>query len=330
MKEVKKRKFEQNYSQWDISGKREQMLDLCLLGTGGMMPLPKRRLTALMMRLNGKGLLIDCGEGTQVAVREQGWSFHDIDIICFTHFHGDHISGLPGILLSMGNADRTEPVTLVGPKGLEKVVGCLRVIAPELPFRLNFIEFENPVEEMNLLGYRIKAFKVNHRVTCYGYSVFVDRVGKFDPVKAAENNVPMKVWSRLQKGNAVEVDGITYTPDMILGPERKGLKVTYCTDTRPVSIISEMASGSDLFICEGMYGEDDKDDKAVEHKHMTFMEAARLAAEAEVAPQRMWLTHYSPSLIRPEEYIDRVRKVFPAIYAPRDLMSLTLDFEKDE
>ncbi len=91
------------------------MLEVCLLGTGGMMPLPNRWLTALMTRLNGSSLLIDCGEGTQVAIREKGWSFHDIDVICFTHYHGDHISGLPGLLLSMGNAERREPVTLIGP-----------------------------------------------------------------------------------------------------------------------------------------------------------------------------------------------------------------------
>lgn len=306
------------------------MLDICLLGTGGMMPLPKRRLTSLMTRFNGKGLLIDCGEGTQVSVREKGWSFHDIDIICFTHFHGDHMSGLPGILLSMGNADRTEPVTIIGPKGVEKVVGCLRVIAPELPFKLKFIELEEPEKEISLLGYRIVAFKVNHGITCYGYSIFIDRAGKFDPEKAAANEVPMKAWSRLQKGNIVELDGKTYTPDMILGPERKGIKVTYCTDTRPVKIISKMASGADLFICEGMYGEEDKDNKAVEHKHMTFTEAVKLAADAEKAPERMWLTHYSPSLIRPEEYIYNARKIFPAVYAPKDMMSLTIDFEKDE
>ena len=108
------------------------MLDLCLLGSGGMMPLPRRWLTALMTRYNGSSLLIDCGEGTQVAVKERGWSFKPIDVICFTHYHGDHISGLPGLLLTMGNADRTEPLTLVGPKGLERVVNALRVIAPEL------------------------------------------------------------------------------------------------------------------------------------------------------------------------------------------------------
>jgi ribonuclease Z len=300
------------------------------LGTGGMMPLPYRRLTALMMRYNGSSLLIDCGEGTQVAIRERGWSFHDIDVVCITHFHGDHISGLPGLLLSMGNADRAEPLTIVGPKGLERTVNALRVIAPELPFEIKFIEIADAVTELNLFGYRINAFKVNHRVTCYGYSVMIDRAGKFDPEKAAANNVPMKAWSRLQKGQTVEIDGITYTQDMILGPERRGLKVTYCTDTRPVKIISEMAADADIFICEGMYGEDDKDNKAVEHKHMTFTEAAKLAAAAEPNPKEMWLTHYSPSLVNPAEYVGRIRSIFPNVIATKDLRTTTLKFIDEE
>ena len=291
------------------------------------MPLPYRRLTSLMTRFNGSSLLIDCGEGTQVAIRERGWSFHDIDVVCITHFHGDHISGLPGLLLSMGNADRSEPVTIVGPKGLEKTVNALRIIAPELPFEINFIELTEPVSELNLCGYRIKAFKVNHRVTCYGYSIMIDRAGKFDPEKAAANNVPMKAWSRLQKGQEVEIDGVVYTQDMILGPERRGLKVTYCTDTRPVKIISEMAADADIFICEGMYGEDDKADNAVDHKHMTFTEAANLAAAADPAPKEMWLTHYSPSLVNPAEYVGRIRKIFPNIIATKDLRTVTLKFE---
>ena len=294
------------------------------------MPLPYRRLTALMMRYNGSSLLIDCGEGTQVAIRERGWSFHDIDVVCITHFHGDHISGLPGLLLSMGNADRTEPLTIVGPKGLERTVNALRVIAPELPFEIKFIEIADAVTELNLFGYRINAFKVNHRVTCYGYSVMIDRAGKFDPEKAAANNVPMKAWSRLQKGQTVEIDGITYTQDMILGPERRGLKVTYCTDTRPVKIISEMAADADIFICEGMYGEDDKDNKAVEHKHMTFTEAAKLAAAAEPNPKEMWLTHYSPSLVNRAEYVGRIRSIFPNVVATKDLRTTTLKFIDEE
>ncbi|MCR5206341.1 MAG: ribonuclease Z [Lachnospiraceae bacterium] len=306
------------------------MLDLCLLGTGGMMPLPYRRLTALMMRYNGSSMLIDCGEGTQVAIRERGWSFHDIDVLCITHFHGDHISGLPGLLLSMGNAERTEPVTIIGPKGLERTVNALRIIAPELPFEIKFIELSEPVTELKLFGYRINAFKVNHRVTCYGYSVSIDRAGKFDPEKAAANNVPMKAWSRLQKGQIVELDGVTYTQDMILGPERRGLKITYCTDTRPLKIISDMASGADIFICEGMYGEDDKADNAVDHKHMTFTEAAKLAAAADPNPKEMWLTHYSPSLVNPAEYVGNIRSIFPNVIATKDLRTVTLNFVDED
>lgn len=305
------------------------MLDVCLLGTGGMMPLPKRWLTALMARLNGSSLLIDCGEGTQIAIREKGWSFHDIDTICFTHYHGDHISGLPGLLLSMGNADRTEPVTLIGPKGLERVVGALRVIAPELPYELKFIEVSEPVRKIQVNGYEIDAFRVKHNVTCYGYTIQVRRGGRFLPEKAMEYQIPQKMWGILQRGEAVTTEeGVTYTPDMVLGPARKGIKLTYCTDSRPLPIIAEQAKGADLFICEGMYGEPEKQGKAVENKHMTFYEAANLAKEAE--PAEMWLTHYSPSLTHPENYKEEVRKIFPNTIISRDKRSVTLEFDKNE
>ena len=176
------------------------MLDVCLVGTGGMMPLPRRWLTALMTRYNGSSLLIDCGEGTQVAIKEKGWSFKPIDVICFTHYHGDHISGLPGLLLTMGNADRTEPLTLVGPRGLERVVNALRVIAPELPFEIKFIEITQPEQVIELNGYRITAFKVNHNVLCYGYTLEILRQGKFSAERAKEQEIPLKYWNPLQKG----------------------------------------------------------------------------------------------------------------------------------
>ena len=304
------------------------MLEVCLLGTGGMMPLPNRWLTALMTRLNGSSLLIDCGEGTQVAIREKGWSFHDIDVICFTHYHGDHISGLPGLLLSMGNAERKEPVTLIGPKGLERVVGALRTIAPELPFTLEFHELTEAEETIFCHGYEIEAYKVNHNVLCYGYSVVVRRGGRFFPERAAENNVPQKYWNRLQKGETIEDDGVCYTPDMVLGPPRKGIRLAYSTDTRPTKSMVAHAAEADLFICEGMYGEDDKMNKALEHKHMTFYEAAKLAKEANV--KELWLTHYSPSLIRPEDFIPKTRKIFPATYAAKDGRTIVLEFDKNE
>ena len=301
------------------------MLDVCLLGTGGMMPLPYRWLTALMVRYNGSSLLIDCGEGTQIAIKEKGWSFKPIDVICFTHFHGDHISGLPGLLLTMGNADRTEPLTLIGPKGLERVVNALRVIAPELPFAIKCIEITEPMQTFEMNGYRLKAFRVNHNVTCYGYTMEVDRAGKFDVERANASAIPQRFWGMLQKGETVEDGDNVYTPDMVLGPARKGIKLTYCTDTRPTDSIRENAAGADLFICEGMYGEKDKQKKAREYKHMTFYEAAQLAKDAGV--KEMWLTHYSPSLIKPEEYMDEVRAIFPASVAAKDRRTVELVFE---
>ena len=301
------------------------MLDVCLLGTGGMMPLPRRKLTSLMTRYNGSNLMIDCGEGTQVAVKEKGWSFKPIDVICFTHFHADHISGLPGLLLTMGNADRREPLTLIGPKGLERVVGSLRVIAPELPFPIVYREIEGAEQTFEMNGYRLKAFRVNHNVLCYGYTLEIDRAGKFDAAKAKAQNIPLPYWSRLQNGETIESEEGVFTPDMVLGPPRKGLKLTYTTDTRPTESIRRNAEKSDLFICEGMYGEKEKAAKAAEYKHMTFYEAAQIAADAQVG--EMWLTHYSPSLTRPEPYMDEVRRIFPAAKAGKDGMSTELMFK---
>ncbi len=300
------------------------MLDVCLLGTGGMMPLPYRWLTSLMIRYNGSSLLIDCGEGTQIAIREKGWSFKPIDVICFTHYHGDHISGLPGMLLTMGNAERTKPLTLIGPKGLERVVSALRVIAPELPFPIQYIEITEPEHTLEMYGYRLKAFRVNHNVTCYGYTLEVDRTGKFDVDRAVQAGIPREFWGLLQKGETVSFEGRTLTPDMVLGPARKGLKITYCTDTRPTDSIRQNARNSDLFICEGMYGEKDKQKKAKEYKHMTFCEAAQLARDARV--EEMWLTHYSPSLNHPEEYMDDVRAIFPNAVAAKDRRCAELKF----
>ena len=304
------------------------MLDVCLLGCGGMMPLPYRWLTALMTRFNGSSLLIDCGEGTQVAIKEKGWSFKPIDVICFTHYHGDHISGLPGLLLTMGNADRREPLTMIGPKGLERVVNALRIIAPELPFEIQYQEITESEQTFKFEGFKINAFRVNHNVTCYGYSLEIERKGKFQLDKALELGLEKKYWSVLQRGETVVLPEGTYTPDMVMGETRKGLKVTYCTDSRPTDSIVKNAENSDLFICEGMYAEPDKINKAKEYKHMTFYEAAQMAAKANV--EKMWLTHYSPSLIRPEEYKKEVQLIFPRTYLARDGWTEELTFEEDK
>lgn len=304
------------------------MLDICLLGTGGMQPLPYRWLTSMMARCDGSSLLIDCGEGTQVALKEKGWSPKPVDVICFTHYHADHISGLPGLLLAMANAERAEPVTMVGPRGLERVVNGLRVIAAELPFEIKFIEITEAERVLELAGYRITAFRVSHNMICYGYSLEILRQGKFDVERAKAQNIPLKFWNPLQKGQTMEENGVVYTPDMVLGADRKGLKVTYCTDSRPTASIAAHAADSDLFICEGMYGEPEKQQKAREHKHMTMAEAAEIAREAKV--KELWLTHYSPSMVHPKWYLNDTRKIFPAAYLGEDGKTLEMKFEEDE
>ena len=303
------------------------MLDICLAGTGGMMPLPYRWLTSLMLRYEGSQLLIDCGEGTQIALKKRGWSFKPIDIICITHFHADHISGLVGLLLTMSNAERTEPVTMIGPRGLEKVVNSLRIVAPELPFPIEFIELSEPSATITVRDYVITAYKVQHAIPTYGYAVEIPRAGRFQVERAQALGLPVTCWSRLQKGETVEFEGETYYPEMVMGPPRKGLKVAYCTDSRPTRSIVEGARGADLFICEGMYGERGSEERAAEHKHMNFAEAAALAKAAEV--RELWLTHFSPALNHPEEFIDVAREIFPNAKTGTDGMSLTLKFTEE-
>lgn len=291
------------------------------------MPLTYRWLTSLMMRYNGSSILIDCGEGTQIAMAKKGWSPKPIDIICFTHYHADHISGIMGLLLAMGNAERTEPVTMIGPKGLERVIRSLRVIAPELPFEIYFLEITELEQSFDFGDFRIEAFRANHNITCYGYSMVIDRIGKFDIEKAKALDVPVNYWNRLQRGEEIEYEGKILTPDMVLGPARKGIKLTYCTDSRPTDMIVKHAKGSDLFICEGMYGEPGMEEKARAHKHMTFAEAADMAKTAEV--KELWLTHYSPSLNYPKEYEKTAQDIFANAHTCKDGQSIDINFEED-
>ncbi len=302
------------------------MLDVVLIGCGGTVPLKNRWLTACYVRCNGRAMLIDCGEGTQIAIKEAGVSLYSIDTICLTHYHADHVSGLPGLLLSLGNEGRTAPLAIYGPAGLKRIVDGLRVIAPELPFPLELHEYAQPEESFAVGDLELTAFAVKHTLPCYGYRIHLPRAGKFDPVRAKENRIPMAIWSSLQKGNTVTCDGVVYSPEQVLGAPRKGLSLVYCTDTRPLTRIAAMAQGADLFICEGMYGNEAKQEKALETQHMTFAEAAELARQAEV--KSLWLTHYSPSLPEPEEYLADTQAIFAAAQCGCDGLRTTLHFEE--
>ncbi|WP_425447291.1 ribonuclease Z [Dethiothermospora halolimnae] len=301
------------------------MLDICLLGTGGMMPLPTRYLTAMVARYKGRKLLIDCGEGTQVAMKELGWGYKTIDTICFTHYHGDHVTGLPGLLLTIGNSGREEPITIIGPQGLEEIIKGLLVIAPELPFELNLIELSNEESSTIQCGeIELHTLPVEHNVPCLAYNMEIKRNPKFNVKKAKKYQVPKKFWTELQMGNTVKENGKLYEPYMVQGKRRKGLKVSYCTDCRPNIKIPKFVQNSDLLICEGMYGEDEYFEQANKYKHMIYKEAAEIAKKGKVT--ELWLTHFSPAMSEPEKHIEYANRIFLNSIVGEDLMVKELRF----
>lgn len=304
------------------------MLDICMLGTGGGMPVPERFLSAALIRYQGRKVLIDCGEGTQVSMKILGWGFKTIDAICITHVHGDHIIGLPGLLMTMANSGKTDPLTIVGPEGIERVVEGLRVIVPELPYRVDIVE--NPKETVELLDKKgtieLTAIELDHSTPCLGYSFEIKRGAKFDREKATENEIPTKLWSLLQREESVEYKGKTYTSDMVLGEDRKGLKISFVTDTRPIETIPSFIESSDLFICEANYGMDEELDKAIKNKHMTFREAATLAKEGDV--KQLVLTHFGPAIASPEDFIENANQEFENTIVAEDRMVFTLNFNE--
>ena len=301
------------------------MVDLCLLGCGGGMPMVNRYLSSALINYEGRKILVDCGEGTQVSMRILGWGFKTIDVICITHIHGDHIVGLPGLLATIGNSGRLEPLTIIGPLGIEEAINGLRVIAPYLPYEIKIIENPNKI---NILGDNIlvKTLELDHSAPCIGYSFYIKRKPKFDVNKALMNNVPKSLWNKLQKGEAIELDGITYNPSLVIGENRKGIKISYITDTRPLSSIKEVIDESDLFICEGTYGSFKDLPKAIKNKHMTFQEAALLAKEGNV--KELLLTHFSPALIEPNEFINEAKNIFENTIIGYDRIVKTLNYPK--
>lgn len=311
------------------------MIDISLLGCGGGMPMPNRNLSSLFINYKGRKILIDCGEGTQVAIRKMGLGFKAIDLILITHCHGDHIVGLPGLLSTIGNSGREHTLTIIGPVGITNVVNSLRVIAPYLPYDLNIIENPNElyfnvkkdlieldISEKSDLS--LNTIELEHSAVCLGYSLYFKRKRKFDIEKATKMNVPKILWNKLQKEEEVIYDGLKYDYTMVLGEERKGIKVSFITDTRPINSIASFIKNSDLFICEGTYGDDKDIEKAIKNKHMTFREAASLAKDGDV--REILLTHFSPAMLDPSEYLQNASEVFNNVIIGEDEITKTLKF----
>ena len=304
------------------------MIDLILLGCSGNMPMPNRSLSSLFINYKGRKILIDCGEGTQVSMRMKNCGFKAIDLICITHLHGDHIYGLMGLLSTMGNSSRIEDLTIVGPKGISEIINAMKVLIEYLPFKI--IVIENPIGTFSLNNHILKDIEIStteldHSTECLGYSFYFKRSPKFNLEKAINNNVPKILWQKLLSGKDIIFNDITYSPDMVLGDDRKGIKISFITDTRPILSIPEFIKNSDLFICESMYGDDLDISKAVKNKHMTFREAANLARLGNV--KNLVLTHFSPSLGEPNLYKKNATDVFENTIIGEDRLSFSLNFE---
>jgi ribonuclease Z len=303
------------------------MIDVALLGTGGALPLPDRFLSAALLRCGGQLVLIDCGEGTQVSLRKLGWGLKDVGTVLLTHFHADHVAGLPGLLLTIGNSGRTrdEPLTIAGPRGVQRVVESLRVIAPHLPYPVRYREFTGgPADVLTVGLLRVTGCPADHDVPCLAYRLALSRAPAFQPDRANALGLPVTLWKLLQRGDTVHHEGRTIRPEEVLGPPRAGLTVGFLTDSRPTRDLVEYFTDTDLLICEATYGDPADRPKAVENKHMTFGEAAALGAAARA--RQLWLTHFTPALPNPEFFRREAEAVYAGVVIGREHLTTTLSF----
>lgn len=307
------------------------MLTITLLGTAATMPLPDRALSTAFAACGGHGLLFDCGEGTQAAARRAGVNLMRADTVCLTHYHGDHIFGLPGLLQTLGAQGRTRPLLLVGPKGLAGIWSAVRALTGPLPYAVRLQEADGPLALDALsegwpAGAVLRPFATWHRVPSVGYRLELPRAGRFDPARARALGVPVQQWKLLQKGQSVAVEGRTVQPAQMLGAPRKGLSVVFSGDTAPCPYYLQAAHDADLLICDATYAFPEQEDQARQWGHSTFGQSASLAAQARA--KRLWLTHYSPMITDPEEYAAQAQNIFPAAECGFDGKSITLQYEE--
>jgi ribonuclease Z len=293
-------------------------LDVLFVGTAGSAPSAGRGLPATLVRRGGDRLLFDCGEGTQrQLVRSTG--LVELEDVFITHFHADHVLGLPGMLKTFGLRQRERPLTVYGPAGLRSLFAALRPIVGRVGFPLELRELE-PNEEIERDGYRIAAYETDHGVGALGYALVEDaRPGAFDPERARELGVkPGPDFGRLQEGEVV--DGVH--PDQVMGDPRRGRRIVLAGDTAPCEMTRLVAFEADLLVHEATFLEEEAD-RAAETRHSTARQAAELAAAAGVT--MLALTHISPRY-GGKEVRDEARAVFENTVVPRDFDRIELPF----
>ena len=304
-------------------------MEAFILGCGGMMPLPYRHLTSVLLRREGDLFLFDCGEGTQVSLRRLNLKWKKIDAIFISHTHADHVTGLPGILMLNAQVDRTEPLYIYGPPKIKEYVETSRkVLDMYINYPIVVKEIEAPCVVHSGKDFYIRAFPLDHTKVCVGYTLEeLDRPGEFNPEKARELGVPVgPLWAQLQQGFEVQAsDGTTVKPEQVLGEKRSGRKFSFVTDTLYKKTIADEVRGSDLLVCEGMF-ESELIDQAKEKKHMTAVQAATIAKDADV--RRMCMIHYSPRYTdrELEKLLTEAKEVWPQTELSRDRMQIDIPY----
>ena len=305
-------------------------MEAFILGCGGMMPLPYRHLTSVLLRREGDLFLFDGGEGTQVSLKRLNLKWKKINAIFVSHTHADHVTGLPGILMLSSQVDRTEPLYIFGPPKIAEYIETSRKV---LDMYINYPIVVNEITEPGVIyggeDFYIRAFPLEHTKTCVGYTLEeLDRPGEFNPEKAMELKVPKgPLWGKLQHGESVlNEDGVEIFAEQVVGKNRSGRKFSFVTDTMYLPSIAPEVQGSDLLICEGMFSRDCCD-QAKEKKHMTSTQAAQIAKEAGV--KKMGLIHYSPRYTDNDLHVllEEAREVFPETVLTKDRMKFDIIYE---
>jgi ribonuclease Z len=293
-------------------------LDVLFVGTAGSAPSARRGLPATLVRRGGDRLLFDCGEGTQrQLVRSTG--LVELEEIFITHFHADHVLGLPGMFKTFALRQRERPLAVYGPPGLRALFGTFKPLVGRVTFPIELYELE-PNDELERDGYRIAAYATDHGVTGLGYALVEDaRPGAFDPERARELGVtPGPDFGRLQEGETV--DGVR--PEQVMGEARRGRRVVIAGDTAPTEMTRLVAYEADLLVHEATFLEEEAD-RAAETRHSTARQAAELAAAAGVG--MLALTHISPRY-GGKEVRDEARAVFENTVVPRDFDRIEIPF----